>query len=111
MNLQCYPRGLLLKFKREMEQAEPVATASSRGASAPISNEAGTLITPACCTGEPGDIEVVTRIKLSANDAALVGTPCLDPQAVKGKRCGGAGAGFELTIGTDTDPGIMLPGW
>lgn len=94
MNLQCYPRELLLKFKPEMEQAEPAATASSRAAAAPISNEAGILITPACCTGESGDIEVVIRIKLSANDAALVGTPCLDPQAVKGNRCGGDGAGF-----------------
>jgi hypothetical protein len=82
MNLQCYPRELLLKFTPEMEQAESAAIASSRAAPAPISNEAGTLIMPACCTGEPKDIDIVIRVKLSANDAALVGTPCLDPRAV-----------------------------
>jgi hypothetical protein len=77
------PREVLLKFKPEMEQqAESAAIASSRAASAPMSNEAGTSMMPACCTGEPEDIEVVIRIKLSANDAALVGPPCLEHQAV-----------------------------
>jgi hypothetical protein len=80
MNMQGFPRDFLLKLKPELEQAEAAAIAPSLGIRPPISSEFGLLTVSSRSTDEPEVVEIVTRIKLSAHDAALAGaaTACTE---------------------------------
>ena len=73
MNMQGFPRDFLLKLKPELEQAESVAIAPSLGIRPPVSSEVGCLTVSSRSKDEPGVVEIVIRIKLSAHDAALAG--------------------------------------
>jgi hypothetical protein len=80
MNMQGFPRDFLLKLKPELEQAESAAIAPSTGIRQPI--EAGFLTVSPRSTDEPGVVEIVVRINLSAHDTAPAGSPTASPESL-----------------------------
>ena len=68
MNMHGFPRELLLKFKPELERAETATIRPSPSTCPQISCEAKVETVSPRSADEPGGLEVVIRVKLSARD-------------------------------------------